>query len=204
MLSEFSSEQNEWVKKTGFGDLLQFSIKELPHKLGFQLLQAFDENKCTLNLSCGQIQITEQDVHLVLGLPKGMLHVEYEKDQKTYVVKEISFREQFEKNNIRTADLLQKIKNSPVNDKFKMNFLVMMGNTFIQTVSNVLVDQRFVHFNGDMNRCYAYNWCAYLLESLKVCKKEWMKDPSTKYFCGPLVFLIVSLCHYFSPLQICI
>ncbi|WOH14840.1 hypothetical protein DCAR_0934365 [Daucus carota subsp. sativus] len=66
-----------------------------------------------------------------------------------------------------------------------------MGNTLIQTVSNELVDQRLVRFKGDINRCSVYNWCSYLLQSLKSFKKEWAKDPATKYFCGPLVFLIV-------------
>ncbi|WOH02321.1 hypothetical protein DCAR_0521710 [Daucus carota subsp. sativus] len=66
-----------------------------------------------------------------------------------------------------------------------------MGNTLIQTVSNGLVDQRLVRFKGDINRCSVYNWCSYLLQSLKNCKKEWAKDPATKYFCGPLVFLIL-------------
>ncbi|KAL1802760.1 hypothetical protein ACET3Z_031407 [Daucus carota] len=159
--------------------------------LGFQLLKSFDEDKCVLNLECGEIPITEEDVHLVLGLPKGTLPVELETDEDSQAEKEKPFRAQFGKSHVRTSDLVSEIKKDTADDHFKTNFLVLMGNTLIQTMSNGLVDQRLVRFKGDINRCSVYNWCSYLLQSLKSCKKEWAKDPATKYFCGPLVFLIL-------------
>uniref|UniRef100_A0A166CSA2 Aminotransferase-like plant mobile domain-containing protein n=1 Tax=Daucus carota subsp. sativus TaxID=79200 RepID=A0A166CSA2_DAUCS len=188
VLNQLPAEQIRWIR--GFHELLNFSIKELPHRLGFQLLKSFDEDKCVLNLECGEIPITEEDVHLVLGLPKGTLPIELETDEDSQAEKEKPFRAQFGKSHVRTSDLVSEIKKGTADDHFKTNFLVLMGNTLIQTVSNGLVDQRLVRFKGDINRCNVYNWCSYILQSLKTCKKEWAKDPATKYFCGPLVFLI--------------
>ena len=172
VLNQLSAEQIQWIRATGFHELLNFSIKELPHRLGFQLLKSFDEDKCVLNLECGEIPITEEDVHLVLGLPKGTLPVELETDEDSQAEKEKPFRAQFGKSHVRTSDLVSEIKKGTADDHFKTNFLVLMGNTLIQTVSNGLVDQRLVRFKGDINRCSVYNWCSYILQSLKSCKKE--------------------------------
>ena len=147
-------------------------------------------------MECGEIPITDEDVHLVLGLPTGTLPVELETDEDSQVEKEKSFREQFEKSHVWTSDLVNEIKKGTADDNFKTKFLVLMGNTLIQTVSNGL-DQRLVRFKGNINRCSVYNWCSYVLQSLKTYKKEWAKDPATKYFCGPPVFLIVSIYHLY-------
>ncbi|KAK1365653.1 hypothetical protein POM88_041214 [Heracleum sosnowskyi] len=85
----------------------------------------------------------------------------------------------------------EEIKNGSVDEKFKVNFLLLMGNTLLHTFSNGLIHQKLVLFKGDIDHYDGYNWCAYRLESLKVSKTEWAKDPSTKYFCGPLVFLVL-------------
>ncbi|KAK1365654.1 hypothetical protein POM88_041215 [Heracleum sosnowskyi] len=44
LIASLSDEQKKWVKETGFGDLLNFSLRELPHRLAFTLLQSLDED----------------------------------------------------------------------------------------------------------------------------------------------------------------
>ena len=128
-------------------------------------ISTLNEDKCVLNLECGEIPITDEDLPLVLGLPKGALLVELETyEEDSQLGKEKSFRAQFGKSHVRTSDLVNEIKKGASDEYFKTNFLVLMGNTFIQTVLNELVDQRLVRFKEDINRCSVYNWCSYVTE----------------------------------------
>ena len=45
MISALSDEQEEWVKSAGFGSLVDFELWEIPQRLAYKVLEAFDEKK---------------------------------------------------------------------------------------------------------------------------------------------------------------
>ncbi|WOG93705.1 hypothetical protein DCAR_0312992 [Daucus carota subsp. sativus] len=63
--------RKKWVKATGFGWMLEFQMLCYVHRLSYNIVDAFDSQDCSLNLSAGRVKINEMVVHNVLGLPNG-------------------------------------------------------------------------------------------------------------------------------------
>ena len=83
-------------------------------------------------MECGEISITDEDVHLVLGLPKGALLLQLETyEEESQLDKEKSFRAQFGKSHVRTSDLVNEINKGASDENFKTNFVVLMGNALL-------------------------------------------------------------------------
>ena len=80
MISAISDEQHEWVKTARFGSLLNFEWGEIPQRLAYKVLEAFNEKECMLVLQRGNIKITDQLVHDILGLPFSGHEVELPQD----------------------------------------------------------------------------------------------------------------------------
>ncbi|XP_047319482.1 probable polyamine transporter At3g13620 [Impatiens glandulifera] len=76
----FKAEQKDAVKSIGFGALLSLSLSKCPGEISRYLVRKFDCNKCSFTLENGEeVKIEEEDVHMVLGLPRGELDiVEYQ------------------------------------------------------------------------------------------------------------------------------
>ncbi|KAK1395430.1 hypothetical protein POM88_014486 [Heracleum sosnowskyi] len=67
MLYFLTEEQKQWVRRSGFGELLGFELEMLPGPFAYNILQIFEHNSVSLRLSNGEIIITEEDVSDVLG-----------------------------------------------------------------------------------------------------------------------------------------
>src|SRR4051812_5114168 len=70
-VDSLTNEQREWVKQSGFGDLLDFTITIIPHDVACKLLWMVDTNELAIKLDEKTIQISEADVERVLGFPRG-------------------------------------------------------------------------------------------------------------------------------------
>ncbi|KAK1384605.1 hypothetical protein POM88_022340 [Heracleum sosnowskyi] len=71
MIYCLTEKQKQWVKDTGFGQLLAFDLELLLGSFAYNVLQIFEHNSVSLRLSNREINITEEDVSDVLGLPNG-------------------------------------------------------------------------------------------------------------------------------------
>ncbi|KAK1391077.1 hypothetical protein POM88_019255 [Heracleum sosnowskyi] len=69
MRNSLSDKQREWVIRADFGNLLPFDLVEMPPRLAYKILESFNDMTCILVLQNGDIVITNQDVHDILGLP---------------------------------------------------------------------------------------------------------------------------------------
>ena len=194
MVLSLSDSQKEWVRLAGLGGLLQFGLKELPHMLGYQILQSFDSESVALNLPRGSISITEEDVHQVMELPMGRKRIPASSIGKSALVDE--WRAQFTNSvgwKITPGAVSEKLKqSSDVNLFFKLNFLVLFHNSMIQSLSNSYVNQWILVLGDNVDQCSEYNWCSFLLDSMIESQHKWKVDPTKQFYTGPLAFLIVS------------
>ncbi|KAK1395320.1 hypothetical protein POM88_014376 [Heracleum sosnowskyi] len=194
MIDALSDKQEEWVKKAGFKNLLHFELFEIPQRLSYKVVEAFDEKHCKLILKKGDIDVTEQAVHDVFGLPcRGM---EIKTGKNSRIEERIkTWRAQFPMtegtNLVRISDVVDKIKQTgEVDDIFKMNFLVVMTHVLIRSNTNNSVTQTIISLNDELDNCGKYNWAKYLIENLVITKKRWMHT-SSLFFTGPMIFLLV-------------
>ncbi|KAK1378188.1 hypothetical protein POM88_024932 [Heracleum sosnowskyi] len=132
MISGLSEQQKVWVRKTGFGHLLDFSIGKIPHRLAYHVFNSFDSMSRTLKLPNSSIQITDRDVYDVLGLPAG---------QQTFKFADTAARKnlwtsQFPQKphyNILPSTVIDIMKDmTEDNEMFKLNFLMIMSNGLIE------------------------------------------------------------------------
>ena len=189
MIVNLSEAQSNWVKKAGFEHLLLHRNKKFPHRIAYNVVEAFDSERCALVLEAGTVLITERLVHNVLGLPLGENEIRLAKSR----IAKSAWDEQYETTQITPIMIKDKILESPFVDyNFKMNFLILMYNFLIEANQNRYVKRDFLSFGGNIDEIGSYNWCSLLLRKLKVTHDFWA-DGKWRNFAGPLPCLIVSL-----------
>lgn len=186
-IANLSEAQSKWVRKAGFEHVLRHRNRIFPHRMAYNVVEAFDSEKCALVLQAGTVYITERLVHNVLGLPQGENEIKLSKSRIT----RCDWDEQYDTTQITPTMIKDKILESPRADyNFKMNFLILMYNFLIEANQNGYVKRDFLSFEGNIDLCGTYNWCSLLLRKLRVTHEFWA-DAKWRNFAGPLPCLIV-------------
>lgn len=193
MINGLTIEQREWVRNSGFENLLEFKLEILPAKLAYQVLKAFDHTTMSLQVSNEKISITEEDVFDIFGLPYGGETVKFAStDSERNRI--IEWKDQFpekDQDSITTSMLVERVKGAQVDDIFKLNFLLIMSNVLIGTPTHSYMDKQLVKFDDDLDQCVHYNWAEFLLKYLASAKDSWNHTASL-FSRGSLIFLTVS------------
>lgn len=192
MVTNLSDQQKQWVRRTGFKHILDFHLEKIPHRLACSVLEAFDAQTCSLKLQSESIAITNQDVYNVLGLPIGdNIFTLATEDQAS--ARYNSWKEHFGKNNVTTAAVVERMRESQeVDDTFKLNFLMVLSNVLIERQTGSYVHREILGYDIEIDECNQYNWGEFLLRCLVKTKENWRKTTSSLFYTGPIIFLIVS------------
>nr|GMD12659.1 uncharacterized protein LOC109150699 isoform X5 [Ipomoea batatas] len=191
LVKALNEQQSRDVCEIGMGGLLGLRVTELPLRLGRWLVSNFDPSQMAINVCDGSyIQITNEDVAAVLGLPNGTVPI-YERDSQVVGHDLHAWRVKVNKRkgNITVKALvthLLTLKDGGV--WFKRHFCVVVVSSLIASVSNGYANQRTVHMFREVNKIKDLDWCGYLLRSLVATRRCWVQDKSRK-FMGPLLFL---------------
>lgn len=192
VVSEMTNAQKKWVIEAGFGPLLSFSLRTIPHEIGINVLWWFDHNGCEMCFDNKSIKIDDEDVNLILGLPRGKKEIHFKKDKETLAGWRARFPEK-QGSRITEKNVSDAIANSTVADLFfKQNFMVLMTNLFLRTNKTGFVSQYALGFDGDFDNAKDYNWCKAVLQNLKDAHELWWENVHSQYYTGSLVFLLVS------------
>ena len=191
LLPQLSTKQREDVEDMGFGAVLGFSIKDVPTRLCYWLLDNFDEDRCVLNVDDKAITITRETVRDVLGIPMGDVPVEAvdEADCRHHLV--VEWKKQFQRMSRYKHIPVEKLIYSQADGgwMFKLNFLVLYFTSIGESNKNATVNLRFFNCIQDENDIPRFDWCSYVLECLVRTKKTWIR---TRHYCGPAIVLLVS------------
>ncbi|KAF1001375.1 hypothetical protein AG4045_025685 [Apium graveolens] len=189
VIGNLSKSQVEWVKSTGFGELLHFRMEHYAHNLGYNIAESFDGKSCSVKLKAGVIKIDDRVVHSVMGLPIGDEIIICNEDSAVCDI----WAEQFSgfvSSQISPLMVRDKIlENRQADTNFKWNFLVMLYNFFIESNQNLFLKRDILRFSGNIENCGKYNWCQILVEKLKKTHTYWAAN-TKRHFAGPLAFLI--------------
>ncbi|CAH9105280.1 unnamed protein product [Cuscuta epithymum] len=191
-ISKLSHKQREQVREVGFGALLDLGIRELPSKLGYWIVDNFDPISCSLKLGKGRkIHITEEDVELVLGFPRGDKAVlKRGKGDKSEMLDE--WRASFGgKDKVLPIEVVREILRCEEGGEcFVRNFIILVISTLIENTRNGYINCSFINNLKDTKGIKDLNWCEYVIKALIEKKREWAKGKE-KAFTGPLLFLMV-------------
>nr|GMC80060.1 ulp1 protease family, C-terminal catalytic domain-containing protein [Ipomoea batatas] len=76
-LQKLNDAQSQSLRDMGFDHLREQQISRVPGKLAWWLLNNFDARSCSLRVQDGKkLHITEEDVALTLGFPRGNIRIE--------------------------------------------------------------------------------------------------------------------------------
>ena len=188
VMRNLSEAQAQWVKSAGFGSLLGFRMEIYTHRLAYRIADAFCSRTCELRLKAGTVVVTESLVNKILGLPQGPLDIELQEGK----VGKTTWDEQYRSTSISPGKVRDKLKSSKsVDYNFKMNFLILVYNFFIEANQNMYISRRLLSFGGNIDECGRYNWCKLLIDKLRTTHEFWSEGKAWRNFAGPLAFLIV-------------
>lgn len=188
-----SDEQKKWVRATGFEKLMYFKEDEYPPSISKKLVSSYNPLSSSMTIKGKTLTITEDSVHEILGLPRGLNPIDFVTDPITKYAWRAQFhdskRESFK---VTGRDIYEAIKaTDEVNLNFKMNFMVLMSNMFFKGSKNPYVIQKIVGFTGDLDNCSDYNWCEYFIRCLNKETSAWHEKKDRVFYTGSLAYLIV-------------
>ncbi|KAK1391360.1 hypothetical protein POM88_010416 [Heracleum sosnowskyi] len=192
-MENLSTDQKQWIKDAGFEDLLSFSFRHIPNEMARNVVWFYDPYHNWLNLTDKKvIRITEDEVHRVLGLPKGSRKVIIG-PANTETLEE--WRDQYPErkagHKITELSVMKAItRTGELNLKFKQNFMVLMYNLFIRCTRGSYVSQDVLKLVGSFDEVSEMNWCKLVVDGLKDVSLAWLEDPTTQYYTGSLMLLI--------------
>ena len=125
-----SEEQREAVIDMGFESLLNMKMHQCPARLGHYLLEMFDDTNLIMRTGKGEISLTPQIVHEVLGIPIGSKSLEEVKRVKRKNPLLKLWEEQFG-TDIAKGVVVKKIEETDDDGiLFKLNFMTLFSNCF--------------------------------------------------------------------------
>uniref|UniRef100_A0A7N0UZD2 Uncharacterized protein n=1 Tax=Kalanchoe fedtschenkoi TaxID=63787 RepID=A0A7N0UZD2_KALFE len=137
------------VREIGFGEVVHFPVDELPLKLAFWLVNNFDETTCEVALPGACLKVTQDDVQMVFGIPKGSQTLSH--DLKRAILTKglvAKWREHHgtTKALISPAQIKQKIvEDEEAGLGFKLDFLVLFCDRVIESNTNNFVKHSFLN-----------------------------------------------------------
>ncbi|PWA58474.1 hypothetical protein CTI12_AA399780 [Artemisia annua] len=184
------------LKKMGFGSLLDLKINIIPSRLGQHVVQSFDESTMSIKHWRGDIKITKESVKEILGFPCGGLKINPPERVKSDDACIKSWRRQFislEKDTIKVKpkSVVEKLKEAKNKGQmFKINLVVLIATVLFEAMKDGTSNQRILYsISSNHDKINEMDWCGYLIDCLKKCKKEWNPNNKKSYYCGPLTFL---------------
>ncbi|XP_031112529.1 uncharacterized protein LOC116016420 [Ipomoea triloba] len=192
-LEDLTSRQRKDIIALGFSSLLDLKFSKLPTRLGRWLLANFDPTNMCINLGEGEVlPITEEDVTLIMGFPRGR-DVIYRRDRYAKSKLLAAWLSKFGKTHydVKLSEVSDFIRNDlDCGEWFQRHFMMLMISTLISCMGNEYCNQAVFHHLDDVEAIPNLNWSRFLLEELVSTHAVW-RAGSNPRFTGLIIFLIL-------------
>ncbi|GKD42897.1 hypothetical protein Tco_1267542, partial [Tanacetum coccineum] len=189
-ISKLSPIQKSCLEQLGFGKLLHFKVEGIPSKLGFYVVNNFDETTMEIKLENASLLITMESIADMIGISNEGVDIFAE-----HVVKDAQMIKNWEDQfggikNINANHVKRMIRNSRVADmNFKLNFIVLFTSVMGCVKTKGICDLSVLnHIRMDTDLAKV-NWCSYCWRCLKKCKDGWKNTVTNSFFLGPITLL---------------
>lgn len=193
-IQRLSQEQKQCIEDMGFGRLLSMKTDGVPGKMAFAILDNFDTDAMQIKFGEKTIQVNEQSIHDILGLPMGevdFLNCQYLDDDNVAVK---NWKSQFKSSKVRPNEIKKKIIETDEADyHFKVNFLTLMYNTLGECNLSGTCNLSMINFIQPETTVSNINWCKHIYSCLVDSKGRWHKENPNSFYAGPITYLIVSM-----------
>ncbi|KAK9750031.1 hypothetical protein RND81_02G168100 [Saponaria officinalis] len=187
--------QSKAIEEIGFGGVFWLRVNQIPMQLGYWLLSNYEPAKNCLILPGGkELHLRAVDVHATLGFPMGSKEVQLAKslnESDDFSRFYNSWRHQFPPTSglVSTKTLVHHlVKQEDGGDLFKINWVVLVVYLLIQNTQKPNANFHVLKSLMSVDEIPQYNWCEFVLKSLRTCQKSWVKANKKGYVTGPLLF----------------
>uniref|UniRef100_A0A803MIU2 Uncharacterized protein n=1 Tax=Chenopodium quinoa TaxID=63459 RepID=A0A803MIU2_CHEQI len=212
VLKDLPPQHKDGINDLGFGGFLHLSLDAHNGSFSEELVNSFDPDRTSLKLFNGnEILITEEDVHVVYGLPQGPVKIKEPRTNFNFDKKdsEVSDEERKEREDnslfLRqwrsqfgldtgspTFGVLVKVieeqKKQDVSTEFLLNFIAAAINCCVMSTDNTSVNFKFLCSCKDITKVSKLDWCLFTKQSMTEAVRKWKKGSS--YFTSPLPFMM--------------
>ncbi|KAI3788399.1 hypothetical protein L2E82_01163 [Cichorium intybus] len=148
----------------GFGSLLNMKLDVIPSKLGYNLVDIFDDEKLLFKTSEGVIKISIDLIYDLLRIPKGDVNLEdLEEHPDAHPVIQ-KFQKQFKDfKKLIKKDVAEKIMSTGDHGiLFKLNFIVLFTNSLCKSQKSGICLTKVVNKLVGKVDISKVNWCNFL------------------------------------------
>ncbi|PWA72006.1 hypothetical protein CTI12_AA274790 [Artemisia annua] len=174
-----SIERKKVITQMGFRDLIDFPINEVPTRLAFFVVDCLDVETMNLRLPTGNLQISPQTVKEVLGLPKGSRRLERNEEQREKDDRfEEEWKDQYKDETKWTISAISKqiTKTTKTDFIFRMNFLMLVANTFGTCDKSSVAKATVLENVLEEDDVTEIDWCGYVYECARSSKSDWQQE----------------------------
>nr|GLL42144.1 uncharacterized protein LOC109155623 isoform X3 [Ipomoea trifida] len=183
-LKKLNDAQSQSLRDMGFDHLREQQISRVPRKLTWWLLNNFDARSCSLRVQDGkELHITEEDVALTLGFPRGNIIIE----KKTKGDEDTTLVEEWKKQLGRTDLSITPTKLCKAmvgcrdgGEWFKRHLAILIATMFVESNLSGYVNTNLIKNFEDVTKIGDLNWCEYIRRTLVSSKVAWTKKTAQK------------------------
>ncbi|KAK9705619.1 hypothetical protein RND81_07G071300 [Saponaria officinalis] len=186
------------IEEIGFGGVYWLRVNQIPMQLGYWLLSNYEPAKNCLILPGGkELHLRAADVHATLGFPMGSKEVQLAKslnDSDDFSRFYNTWRDRFQPASglVSTKTLVHHlVDQEDGGNLFKINWVVLVVSLLIQNTQTPNANFHVLKSLMSVDEIPQYNWCEFVLTSLRTCQKSWVNTNRKGYVTGPLLFLML-------------
>ncbi|KAJ0704532.1 hypothetical protein HanPI659440_Chr14g0563721 [Helianthus annuus] len=193
VIKKLTKRQKNIVRKMGFGKLLTMGIEKITAKLAHYIVLNFNPETMEIELGDKKIMVDKEAISQLLGFPCGSLIIsENERLQEREHIVNV-WKSRYPTFLVSTFQIGAKIIENDYNEEilFKIDFLMLVITTLIESNQNGTCKYQLLDLLRMENNFGDYDWCAYTMDALRGCKKNWKPYNVNSHFVGPLTFLVL-------------
>ncbi|XP_035832218.1 uncharacterized protein LOC110871593 isoform X3 [Helianthus annuus] len=187
-----SDRQKESIKAMGFGGLLGLSVNGIPEKLAFHVVDSFDAKSLTLNIGNASLVVDAGLISKLLGIRNTGLRFADVEVAKTLPPSLKAWRARFPPTTYIAPSLISaEIQKDTYSDMafFRTDFALLFLTAMGSSQQNGYVKDKILKRLTAETRYEDYNWCEFIIECLRKCKKKWRPSDPKCCWVGPLTVL---------------
>ncbi|KAI3754459.1 hypothetical protein L1987_54243 [Smallanthus sonchifolius] len=163
----------------------------IPAKMGHFVVDSFCPKKMQINVEKHKIKINCEAILQLLGVPCGDVTIESMGKLKKGDESVRAWRTRYSGNFMAPTEFVSNIETKEDEDCFnlRMDFLMCFLAVMVECNGQGGCKEKILDKligETDFNKI---NWCAYILDSVKGCKKRWKSNDRNVPFSGPLAIL---------------
>ena len=159
-LESLSEEKRNLVKELGLGGLLGLNVQQNRNQKIEELIRRFDPETRLLSVHGQQLEITENDVRRIFGLPAGTRDISKLKRN----LRELRDRYNLKKE--KRKELLRNMETIENNEEWQANFILVAIHCVLRPTSSLNCSPASLDFLDDVSGLQDMNWCKYVLDGL--------------------------------------